>query len=283
MISCKEFVEKSKSIMKSFMPVLTSTTGKTPTLAIIQVGNNEASNRYVKNKIKDFEYVGAIAELHKFDDSATEEEVLTKIRELNLNMDINGIIVQLPLPNHISAKKVTEEISSIKDVDGFKNDNRYGYKPCTPLGIMNWLHTNKVDLSGKNCVVIGRSEIVGKPMAKLLLDSNATITVCHSRTNSEDLKYATRNADIIVSAVGRAKFVTADMINPEKNTIVVDVGINFDESGKMCGDVDYENVAPLAKYVTPVPSGVGLMTRISLVENVIEAFEIQHWGKRTHV
>lgn len=209
----------------------------------------------------------------------TQEELLDLVKTLNEKKDINGILVQLPLPKHLDDKAVIEAISPLKDVDAFHAVNvgkimlgEYDFLPCTPAGVMEMLHHYNIEVSGKNCVVIGRSNIVGKPMAMLLLHENGTVTICHSRT--KNLAEICSKADILVAAVGRPKFVTADMV--KEGAVVIDVGMDRDENGKLCGDVDFENVKDKCSYITPVPGGVGPMTIATLMKNTIKAAKIQN-------
>ena len=250
------------------------TTGVTPGLAVILVGNNPASAVYVRNKHKACVEVGMNSYEITMPEDTAEETLLAKIDELNANPDVHGILVQLPLPKHISEDKVINRISPEKDVDAFHPTNvgkivsgKYSFLPCTPAGIMELLEYYNVDISGKECVVIGRSNIVGKPMGLLLLAKNGTVTICHSRT--KDLKEVTKRADILVVAIGKANFVTADMVKP--GAVVIDVGINRLESGKLCGDVDFAAVEPIASMITPVPGGVGPMTITMLLQNTLTA------------
>ena len=248
--------------------------GVKPGLAVILVGNNPASAVYVRNKHKACLEVGINSYEITIPEETTEAELLEKIDSLNKDKNVHGILVQLPLPNHICEDNVINSISPEKDVDAFHPENvgkivigKYDFLPCTPAGIMELLHFYNVDISGKECVVIGRSNIVGKPMALLLLAENGTVTVCHSRT--KDLKEVTKRADILVVAIGRAKFVTADMVKP--GAVVIDVGINRLDDGKLCGDVDYEAVEPICEMITPVPGGVGPMTITMLLKNTLTA------------
>jgi methylenetetrahydrofolate dehydrogenase (NADP+)/methenyltetrahydrofolate cyclohydrolase len=251
-----------------------SKTGVTPGLAVILVGNNPASAVYVRNKHKACLEVGINSYQIELPESTTEEELLTKISELNADKNVHGILVQLPLPKHISEDKIINAIDPSKDVDAFHPANvgkimrgKYDFLPCTPAGIMELLHFYNVEVSGKNCVVIGRSNIVGKPMSLLLLAENGTVTVCHSKT--KDLKAVAREADILVVAIGRSRFVSADMV--KEGAVVIDVGINRTEDGKLCGDVDYEAVEKVASMITPVPGGVGPMTITMLLKNTLTA------------
>ena len=250
----------------------------TPGLAVIVVGNDPASAVYVRNKHKATLEVGMNSYQIELPEDTSEEALLEKIKELNGDPAVNGILVQLPLPRHISKKRVIAAISPLKDVDAFHPENvgkimigDYDFLPCTPAGIMRLLEFYKIDVVGKRCVVIGRSNIVGKPMAHLLLEKNGTVTVCHSKT--EGLSEITRSADILVAAVGRPLFVTADMVKP--GAVVIDVGINRNSEGKLVGDVDFESVSAIASYITPVPGGVGPMTITMLLENTLLAAEKQ--------
>ena len=249
------------------------------TLVVIQVGADPASSVYVRNKKKACEYVGIRSLAYELPEETTEEKLLELIRELNDRTDVNGILVQLPLPEHIDEQAVIHAISPLKDVDAFHPVNvgkimigDYDFLPCTPAGIMELIASTGVDISGKQCVVIGRSNIVGKPMAMLLLQKNGTVTICHSRT--KNLKELAASADILVVAIGKPKFVTADMV--KEGAIVIDVGINRMEDGKLCGDVDFDSVEPKAGYITPVPGGVGPMTIAMLMKNTLHAAKLQH-------
>lgn len=252
--------------------------GKEITLAVIIVGDDPASRVYVNNKKKACEYVGFRSLEYALPASTTQDELIALIRELNDREDVNGILCQLPVPKHIDDKAVIAAIDVKKDVDAFSSVNvgqimigDYDFLPCTPAGVMEMLHYYDISVEGKNCVVIGRSNIVGKPMAMLLLHENGTVTMTHSRT--KDLASFTKNADILVAAVGRAKFVTDDMV--KDGAVVIDVGMNRDENGKLCGDVDYNSVKEKCSYITPVPGGVGPMTIAMLMQNTLKAFEIQ--------
>ena len=248
-------------------------------LAVVIVGNDPASRVYVNNKKKACEVCGIRSEEFALPEETTEEELLSLVRELNERKDVNGILVQLPLPRHLDEKAVIEAINVEKDVDAFHASNvgkimigEYDFLPCTPAGVMEILKYYNIDCNGKNCVVIGRSNIVGKPMAMLLLHANGTVTICHSRTNN--LKSVTAEADILVAAVGKAKFVTKDMV--KEGAVVIDVGMNRDENGKLCGDVDYDAVAEVASMITPVPGGVGPMTIAMLMKNTLKATKLQN-------
>lgn len=248
-------------------------------LAVVIVGNNSASRVYVNNKKKACAEAGIFSVEYALEEQTTQDELLALIAELNTRGDINGILVQLPLPAHIDEKTVIDAISPLKDVDAFHPVNvgkimigDYDFLPCTPAGIIELLDKSGIDLSGKECVVIGRSNIVGKPMSMLLLHRNATVTVCHSKTR--DLAAVTRRADVLVVAIGRAKFVTADMVKP--GAVVIDVGMNRDENGKLCGDVDFDSVSETAGMITPVPGGVGPMTIATLLKNTVSAARLQN-------
>ena len=252
--------------------------GFVPGLAVILVGDNPASAVYVRNKHKACLEVGMNSYEITFDKNVSEDVLLAKIDELNQDEKVNGILVQLPLPEHISEKKVINRISPDKDVDAFHPVNvgkiligNYDFLPCTPAGIMELLKFYNVDIKGKECVVIGRSNIVGKPMALLLLGENGTVTVCHSKT--KDLKEVTKRADILVVAIGRANFVTKDMV--KEGCVVIDVGINRLENGKLCGDVAFDEVSSVADKITPVPGGVGPMTITMLLKNTLTAAKKQ--------
>ncbi|POR09243.1 bifunctional methylenetetrahydrofolate dehydrogenase/methenyltetrahydrofolate cyclohydrolase FolD [Diaphorobacter sp. LR2014-1] len=251
--------------------------GISPGLAVVLVGDNPASQVYVRNKVKACEDVGFHSVLEKYDASMTEEQLLARVQALNNDPSIHGILVQLPLPKHIDDHKVIEAISPLKDVDGFHVASagalmvgQVGFKACTPYGCMKMLESiGMKDLRGKHAVVIGRSNIVGKPMAMMLLAANATVTVCHSGT--ADLAAMTRQADVVVAAVGKRNVLTADMVKP--GAVVIDVGMNRNDEGKLCGDVDFEGVKQVAGYITPVPGGVGPMTITMLLVNTLEAAE----------
>ena len=250
--------------------------GITPGLAVILVGDNPASQVYVRNKVKGCEDCGFHSVLEKYDASLTEAELLARIAALNADPAIHGILVQLPVPKHIDASKVIEAISPLKDVDGFHvasagalMTGMPGFWPCTPYGCMKMLESINYDLRGKHAVVIGRSNIVGKPMALMLLQKNATVTICHSAT--PDLKAFTLQADVIVAAVGKRNVLTKDMVKP--GAVVLDVGMNRNAEGKLCGDVDFEGVRQVASAITPVPGGVGPMTITMLLVNTLEAAE----------
>lgn len=250
--------------------------GVNPALAVILVGDNPASQVYVKHKVADCESVGMRSILDRLPAGTSEAALLARIRELNDDTSVNGILVQLPLPSHIDANKVIATISPAKDVDCFHVASvgalmagLPGFKPCTPHGCMRMLQAAGVDPRGKHAVVVGRSNIVGKPMAMLLLQAHATVTICHSAT--PDLGAITRQADILVAAVGKRNMITADMVKP--GAVVIDVGMNQNEQGKLCGDVDFAAVKDVAGWITPVPGGVGPMTRAMLLVNTLQAAE----------
>jgi methylenetetrahydrofolate dehydrogenase (NADP+)/methenyltetrahydrofolate cyclohydrolase len=252
--------------------------GYAPGLAVVLVGEDPASAVYVRNKSRACEEVGIYSEVYRLPQETKEEDLLSLIAKLNQEKNIHGILVQLPLPKHISEERVVLAIDPHKDVDAFHPANvgkimlgKYQFLPCTPAGVMALLKHYEVDIAGKHCVVIGRSNIVGKPRALLLLEKNGTVTVCHSKT--KNLADITRQADILVAAVGKPRFVTADMVKDD--AVVIDVGINRTSDGKLCGDVDFDAVAPKVAAITPVPGGVGPMTITMLLQNALKAAEIQ--------
>ncbi len=248
--------------------------GLTPGLAVVLVGDNPASQVYVRNKVKACEDAGLHSVLEKYEATMTEADLLARVEALNNDASIHGILVQLPLPAHIDAQKVIEAISPAKDVDGLHiasagalMTGMSGFWPCTPYGCMKMLESIGYDLKGKHAVVIGRSNIVGKPMALMLLQKDATVTVAHSRT--QNLKALTLQADVVVAAVGKRNVLTADMVKP--GAVVLDVGMNRNDEGKLCGDVDFDGVKEVAGYITPVPGGVGPMTITMLLVNTLES------------
>ena len=248
--------------------------GFAPGLAVIIVGENPASQVYVRNKHRACGEVGFLSRVYELPEATTQEELNALIDELNADDAIHGILCQLPLPKHLCESEVIARISPKKDVDAFHVQNvgrimlgDYDFLPCTPAGVMVLLREAGVEIAGKECVVLGRSNIVGKPMAMLLLQANGTVTVCHSRT--KDLAEVTHRADILVVAIGKAKFITADMVKP--GAVVIDVGMDRDENGKLCGDVDFASVEPIASAITPVPGGVGPMTITMLLSNTLTA------------
>lgn len=251
--------------------------GKECALAVIQVGNDPASTVYVSNKKKACAYIGIQSLSYELPEDITEEELLALIDKLNQDENVHGILCQLPLPKHIDEKKVLQRISVKKDVDGFHPQSvgslvvqEPGFVSCTPAGIIELLKRSDVEISGKNCVVVGRSNIVGKPMALLMLNENATVTVCHSRT--QNLKEICKTADILIVAMGKPKFITADYV--KEGAVVIDVGIHRDAQNKLCGDVAFDEVEPLCSAITPVPGGVGPMTICMLMKNCVEAMKM---------
>lgn len=253
--------------------------GIQPGLAVIIVGEDSASKVYVANKHKACADVGIESFQYALPEKTTQEELLALVNKLNADNRVNGILVQLPLPAHIDETAIIYAIDPAKDVDAFHPTNvgkimigDYDFLPCTPAGVMTLLDRTGIEIAGKHCVIIGRSNIVGKPQAMLMLHRNATVTICHSKT--KNLHEITRQADILVAAVGRAKFVTVDMV--KAGAVVVDVGINRDENGKLCGDVDFDSVEPLVSHITPVHGGVGPMTITTLLENTLRAAQIQN-------
>lgn len=266
----KEKIKKETALLKE--------KGITPGLAVILVGDDPASHVYVNNKKKACEFCGFHSESYELDASTSQAELLQLIDKLNADPLIDGILVQMPLPKHINADAVVDRILPSKDVDAFHPVNvgkimlgDYDFLPCTPAGVMELLKYYGIDPAGKNCTVIGRSNIVGKPMSMLMLHANATVTVCHSKTS--DIKQMTNTADILVAAVGIPRFVTADMVKP--GAVVIDVGINRTADGKLCGDVDYQAVSSAASYITPVPGGVGPMTIAMLMQNTLTSAKLR--------
>ena len=248
-------------------------------LAVVIVGDDPASRVYVNNKKMACAEVGFISEEYALPAETTQEQLIELVQKLNNRADVNGILVQLPLPKHLDEKAVIETINPLKDVDAFHAVNvgkimigDYDILPCTPAGVMEMLAYYNIDVTGKNCVVIGRSNIVGKPMAMLLLHKNGTVTICHSKT--QNLKQICQDADILVAAIGKAKFVKADMV--KSGAVVIDVGMNRDENGKLCGDVDFADVEPKAAAITPVPGGVGPMTISMLMKNTLKVAKLQN-------
>lgn len=248
-----------------------------PGLAVVIVGDDPASQVYVRNKKKACGEVGFYSEVHELPESTTMDELLNKIAEINSNPAIHGILVQLPLPKHLNENAIIDAIPPEKDVDAFHPINtgkimigNYSFLPCTPAGVMKMLEYENISVEGKECIVVGRSNIVGKPMAMLLLQANGTVTICHSRT--KNLSEVTKRADILVSAVGKAGFITADMV--KDGAVVIDVGMNRNADGKLVGDVDFAAVSEKASAITPVPGGVGVMTITMLLENTLTAAEL---------
>lgn len=275
MISGTELSKKIKESIKTTVDCLTNEGKRKPCLVTILVGDNPASKVYVANKEKACNEVGILPIIEHCDENITEESLLYLIKMYNDNQYVDGILVQLPLPQHINTENVLKAIDPKKDVDGFHPENvaklwlgQDCIKPCTPQGIMDLIDCVGIDLKGKNVVVLGRSNIVGLPVAKMCLDRNATVTVCHSKT--KHLGEITKQADILIVAIGKPKFVTSKMV--KEDTIIIDVGINRDESGKLCGDVDYDNIHSKTPYITPVPGGVGPMTIACLLKNTIKCY-----------
>lgn len=270
LINGKEISASIRAEIKAEVAKMTTRPG----LAVVLVGEDPASQVYVRNKNRACEEVGFYSEMYTLPEETTREELLSLIDQLNESPQIHGILVQLPLPKHLDAEEVILRIDPSKDVDAFHPTNvgkimigNHDFLPCTPAGVMELLKRSGIDPAGKECVVIGRSNIVGKPQAMLLLHANATVTICHSRT--KDLSEVCRRADILVSAVGRAGFVTADMV--KEGAVVIDVGMNRDENGKLCGDVAFDAVSQKTSYITPVPGGVGPMTITMLLQNTVTA------------
>lgn len=280
-LSGKDVATRIKDAIKSEVELLK----KKPCLAVIMVGDNSASTVYVRNKINACEYVGINSVSINIEDNGNpqniQEQILEKINILNKNSEINGILVQLPLPKGVDKDLIINSIDINKDVDCFHPSNigklyskSATFKPCTPAGIIEILKYYNIEIAGKNCVIIGRSDIVGKPMSQLMLHEDATVTICHSKT--KDLKSITKKADILISAIGSSKFIKSDMIS--NDTVIIDVGMNRDENNKLCGDVDFDDVISKRKNIsiTPVPGGVGLTTVAMLIYNTINAYKIQN-------
>ncbi len=274
-INGKEISAQIREEIKAEVAELTAK-GNRPGLAVILVGDDPASAVYVRNKKKACEDTGIYSRTYELPAETTEEELLALVKELNADPAIHGILAQLPLPKHLNEDIIINAIDPAKDVDAFHPINvgkimigDYDFLPCTPAGVMALLEKSGIDCTGKECVVIGRSNIVGKPQAMLLLHANGTVTVCHSRT--KNLAEVTKRADILVVAIGRADFITADMVKP--SAVVIDVGMNRKADGKLTGDVDYASVEPIASYITPVPGGVGPMTITMLLKNTVKAAE----------
>ena len=277
LINGKEIAAQVKAEVAKDAEQLAEKFGATPGLAVVIVGDDPASKIYVRNKKKACEEVGFYSEEIALPEKTSQKELLDLIDTLNKRVDIDGILVQLPLPKHLNEKTIIGAISPKKDVDAFSPFNvgrvmigEYRFLPCTPAGVMELIKSTGVEIEGKNCVVIGRSNIVGKPMAIMLLHENGTVTVCHSKT--QNLAEVTSKADILVSAVGKANFVTADMV--KEGAVVIDVGMNHDDEGKLCGDVKFDEVEPKAGYITPVPGGVGPMTIAMLMKNTLTAAKL---------
>jgi len=273
-IDGKKMSASIKEELKAEVDKITENGQRAPGLAVVIVGENPASKVYVNSKVKTCGILGIYSEKHNLDSETTEVELLKLIEELNNKEEIDGILVQLPLPKHIDEDKIIEAIKPEKDVDGFHPINlgklvigKNGFKSCTPYGIMELLKRYEIDLNGKDVVIVGRSNIVGKPLSLMLTNSNATVTLCHSRT--KNLAQKTLNADIVIVAIGREKFLTEDMV--KEGSIVIDVGINRNKLGKLCGDVDFENVSKKTSLITPVPGGVGPMTIAMLMKNTVKS------------
>lgn len=277
LINGKEISASVRERVKTETAEFVKKTGVTPGLAVVLVGDDPASKIYVGNKKKACLEVGFNSFEHILPADTTQEELMSLIDKLNADPSVHGILCQLPLPKHLDERAVINAISPEKDVDAFHPANvgkimigNYDFLPCTPAGVMELIHSTGVSVNGKKCVVVGRSNIVGKPMAMLLLHENGTVTVCHSRT--KDLKAECLEADILVAAVGKAKLITADMV--KDGAVVIDVGMNRDENGKLCGDVDFDAVSEKAGHITPVPGGVGPMTIAMLMQNTLTAAKI---------
>lgn len=274
-ISGKDISLKIKNQLKLEVAKIQESYSRLPKLTVILVGDNQASQTYVKNKERGCDYIGIKSEVLKHDANFSEAELLKEIESLNKDESVDGILVQLPLPKHIDEQKVLNAIAPSKDVDGFHPDNianlflgKKSLVPCTPKGMLVLLDEIGYDLTGKEVVVVGRSNIVGKPVALLCLHNNATVTIAHSKT--ENLKEVCRRADVLIAAIGKAKFITRDYI--KEGAIVLDVGINRDENNKLCGDVDFDDVKDIVSGITPVPGGIGPMTITMLMQNTLEAF-----------
>ena len=274
-IDGKKISQEIKDELKEKVAVMAKE-GKKVALAVIQVGNDPASSVYVRNKKKACEYIGIESLSYELPEETTQEELVALIEKLNADDAVNGILVQLPLPKQIDEEKIIQTISPNKDVDGFHMQNvgalctgGKGYVSCTPLGIITLLKRSGIEIAGKRCVVMGRSNIVGKPMAMLLLRENGTVTICHSKT--KDMKEITRQADILVVAIGKPKFVDETYV--KEGAVVIDVGIHRNEDNKLCGDVDFDAVAPHTSAITPVPGGVGPMTIAMLMNNCVSSVE----------
>lgn len=268
MISCKEYVEIKKQELKKEVEKM----DRKPCLCVIQIDDNPASNSYIKGKKKDCDEIGILCEHFRYNSSDLDQNTLEKhVLEVVNGLKPDGLIIQLPIPDKYDLTRVMQYIPSDMDVDGFRRDSKF--KPCTPKGIMDWLDYNGVELRGKDVVIIGRSDIVGKPLTTMMIEKGATVSCCNSKT--KNLKYYTRNADIVISAIGQPKYFDSKYFKKEQ--IIIDVGINRDENGKLCGDVNSKYIYD--SYVTPSPGGVGLMTRLCLLENVLEAHKLKEVNK----
>ena len=277
-IDGKELAKKIRKELKIECDSLRSN-GIKPKLAVIMVGDNPASKVYVRNKSKACEEIGIEYEEYLLDENITQQELIDLIKSLNENEKVNGILLQSPIPGHLNINQAFKAISYRKDVDGFTPSSvgklsigEDTFISCTPYGVMKMFEEYNIDLHGKNVVILGRSNIVGKPLIHCCLSKNATVTICHSKT--KELKEYTKRADVLIAAIGKAKFVTKDMVKP--GVVIIDVGINRDENGKLCGDVDFQEVEKVASYITPVPGGVGPMTIAMLMNNVIKATKEQN-------
>ena len=275
-IDGKHISQEIKDELKQEVAALKAS-GRECALAVIQIGNDPASSVYVRNKKKACEYIGIRSLSYELDENTSEDELLALIDKLNADPSVHGILCQLPLPKHMDEDKVIKRISPEKDVDGFHPQNvgalvigQQGFVSCTPAGIIQLLKRSHIQLEGKHCVVIGRRYIVGKPMALLMRRENATVTICHSRTRN--LKELCKEADILIVAIGKPQFITADYV--KEGAVVIDVGIHRDENNKLCGDVKYDEVEPVASAITPVPGGVGPMTIAMLMHNCVEAMKM---------
>ena len=274
-IDGKRISQEIKDELKDKVEALKAV-GKKAALAVVQVGNDPASCVYVNNKKKACAYIGIESLSYELEVETTEEELLELIKRLNEDEKVHGILVQLPLPKHINEDKIIQAISPKKDVDGFHPENvgklvigEKGFVSCTPAGVIQLLKRSNIEIAGKNCVVVGRSNIVGKPMALLMLRENATVTIAHSKT--QNLKELCKTADILIVAIGKPRFITSEYI--KEGAVVIDIGIHRDENNKLCGDVKYEDVVEIASAITPVPGGVGPMTIAMLMNNCVEAME----------
>lgn len=280
-IDGKEIAQQLKGSFKATIQTLKNK-GVIPCLAVIFVGRDHASEIYVRNKEQACQELGIRSQIYHLSENISQIELLSLIAELNRQTTVNGILVQLPLPKHLNVDEIMFSIAPDKDVDGFHPVNmgklmmgNSPLSPCTPAGIMHLLDKAEIDLEGKHCVVVGRSNIVGKPAAMMLLQRDATVSICHSKTRS--LQEYTKSADVIVSAVGKSKFITASMVKP--GAVVIDVGMNRDENGKLCGDVDFNEICEVCSAITPVPGGVGPMTIAMLMGNTIKAAVMQNFGE----
>lgn len=277
-INGKELSNKIKRQIENETRKLSINCNK-PVLSVVLVGSDPASKVYVNNKKKACLEVGFESKEYLLPEQTTETELLNLIEKLNNDESVNGILVQLPLPKHLDEKLIIEKINPLKDVDAFNTVNvgkimigNHNFLPCTPAGIIEILNSENINISGKHCVIVGRSNIVGKPLAMLLLHNDATVTICHSKT--QNLKNICREADILIVAVGKAKFINKDYV--KENAVIIDVGINRDSSGTLCGDVDFNDVVNVASYITPVPGGVGPITIAMLMKNTLTAYKIQN-------